>query len=571
MCVITGRFLRLEHHMLQDAGSLGPSEYFMQSHPSEFQRHQLDVIARVTPHAMAGHILNTSVLAVALAGSIPTGELAIWCTCSYTVALLILFRHMRNRGRAPRSFQRAAVRATAYAFLLALPWSSMAVLHLGALAQDQELILVALGVGMAASGAILLSAVPAAAFCYMTGVLFPGAVKCLVFLDQGSYRLLGVLTVSYWWFLAALIAKITREINERKQADVALRESEVRLREALIAGRVVAFTWDPLVRRSQRSANAAQVLGVASDEGHGRAGDFLARVHPDDRPSYTAQIKGLSPKSPCYSASFRFFGPEGREVWLEETAKAEFDAAGRYVRLEGLTRDISELKRSEERLRQLVHELDHRVKNVLASVATVAQRTGAGSTSLDEFLRSFEGRIQAMANAHALLSRTRWRGASLADLVHKELAPWVGTGSTRVEGPDVLLSPEATQPLSIVLHELVTNASKYGALRVPQGRVSVRWSLQRGGERPGMLLLEWIEAGGPPVVAQSQPGYGTRTIRNLIPYEIGGTVDLAFDVQGMRCWIEVPSKRIQEGREATDLFTVPASPQPSRPSEAQSL
>jgi two-component sensor histidine kinase len=280
-------------------------------------------------------------------------------------------------------------------------------------------------------------------------------------------------------------------------------------------------------------------------------------------------MKGVSPDSPGYSASFRFVGPEGRESWLEETAKAEFDASGRYVLLKGLTRDISERKRSDERLRQLVHELDHRVKNVLASVATVAQRTGAGSATLDEFLRSFEGRIQAMANAHALLSRSRWRGASLADLVNKELAPWVGAGSTCVNGPDVLLSPEATQPLSIVLHELVTNASKYGALRTPEGRISVCWRLQRGGDPPAALLLDWIESHGPPVDAQVQAGYGTRAIRNLIPYEIGGTVDLVFDVKGVRCRIEVPSKRMWEGREATDLFSVPAPAQPSRPSEAQ--
>jgi two-component sensor histidine kinase len=174
-----------------------------------------------------------------------------------------------------------------------------------------------------------------------------------------------------------------------------------------------------------------------------------------------------------------------------------------------------------------------------------------------------------MANAHALLSRTRWRGASLADLVNKELAPWLGTGSTLVEGPHVLLSPEATQPLSIVLHELVTNASKYGALRLPEGRVSVRWSVQRDQDRPAVLVIEWTEAGGPPVVAQSQPGYGTGTIRNLIPYEIGGTVDLAFDVKGLRCRIEVPPKKIRTGSEGTDLFRVSEPQPPSRPSEAR--
>jgi PAS domain-containing protein len=287
----------------------------MPPHLSKFEKQQLDVIARVTPHAMLGHILNTSVLAVAVAGSIPTVHLAIWCTYSYAVALLLLYRHARSRGRVPRSFRRAALRAEVYGLLLALPWSSMAVLHLGGLGHDQELVLVALGVGMAASGTILLSAVPLAAFSYMSGILLPAAVKCLFFLNQKGYVFLGVLAVSYWWFLAALIAKIAREIGERKQADLALKESEVRLQEALTAGQVVAFTWDPGTGLSRRSANAPEVLGLASrvDPG-GRPSDFLERVHPDDRACFAAQVKALSPENPSYSASFRLVTAGARGV-----------------------------------------------------------------------------------------------------------------------------------------------------------------------------------------------------------------------------------------------------------------
>ena len=543
----------------------------MQSHVSEFERHQLDVIARVTPHAMAGHILNTSVLAIAVVGSIPAAHLVIWCTYSYAIALVLLYRHIRSRGRVPRSFRRAAVRATVYGVLLALPWGSMAALYLGALAQDQELILVALGVGMAASGSILLSAVPWAALSYMSGILIPSAVKCLAFLNEKGYVLLGVLAASYWWFLAALIAKIAREINERKQADIALKESEIRLQQALKAGQVVAFTWDPSTGLSQRSANAPDILGFASHAGDNqRPGEFLRRVHPDDRARFAAQIKGLSAENPSYSASFRFIRSDGHEVWIEETGKAEFDSAGRYLRLKGLTRDITDRKRAEERQRQLVHELDHRVKNVLASVAMVAQRTREGSTSMDEFLRGFDGRIQAMANAHALLSRSRWQGARLAELVHKELAPCVARGNTSVEGPDVLLSPAATQPMAIVLHELVTNASKYGALTKPHGRIAVRWNLQRGGDGRRILVLEWVETGGPTVVVPDQPGYGTGAIRNLIPYELSGRVDLAFDAAGVRCRIELPAKRSREGTETVDLFKVPVPLQAPAPPEAKS-
>jgi PAS domain S-box-containing protein len=535
----------------------------MQSSLSQFQRHQLALIARVTPHAMLGHVLNTTVLAVAVVGSVPTVQLVVWCLYSYAIALLLLYRHVRSRGREPRNFRRAATRAMIYAFFLALPWSGFAALHLGKLAHDEELILVALGVGMAASGTVLLSAVPAAAFSYMSGILLPTAVKCLVFLNDKGYVLLGVLSLSYWWFLAAVVAKVRREISERKRADDALKESETRLQEALTAGQVLAFSWDPVTGLSQRSENASQILGFESTVGReGRRNVFLARVHPDDRACYAAQIRGLSPDNPSYSASFRFIRPDGQEVWLEETGRAEFDAEGRYLRLKGLTRDITERKRAEERQRLLVRELDHRVKNALASVATVAQRTREGSGSMDEFLQGFDGRIQSMANAHALLSRSHWKGVSLADLVHSELEPCVGEGSARVEGPEVLLSAEATQPMAIVLHELVTNASKYGALTTPQGRISVHWDWLRDGHVPWRLRLDWIETGGPPIVAPGEAGYGTGAIRNLVPYELKGAVDLEFAAEGVRCRIDLPSEWIRGGIALAHAFKA-SDPDPS--------
>ena len=501
---------------------------------------------------MAGHILNTTVLVVAVAGAIPGPQLITWCGYSYVVALALLYRHARNRSRVPRNFRRAARRATAYAVFLALPWAGTAA-YLGGLGRDEELILVALGVGMAASGTILLSAIPAAAFSYMSVILIPSVVKCLVLADQKAYLLLGILALSFWAFLAALIAKITGEINERKKADVALEESEARLQETLTAGQVVAFTWEPGTGLSQHSENASQVLGCeAKADTHGRANDFIARVHPEDREGFAARVSGLCVEKPSYSTSFRFIRPDGREVWLEETGRAEFDSAGRYLRLKGLTRDITERKRVEERLRLLICELDHRVKNVLASVATVARRTREGSGSMEEFLRVFDGRIQSMANAHSLLSQSRWQGVSLTALVHKEIAPCVGEDSACVEGPEVLLSAKATQSMAIVLHELVTNASKYGALATEHGRISVRWDWQCDGQGDGQgdsqgsnqakrrLLLEWVETGGCPVVPPSHAGFGTFAIRNLIPYELGGAVDLAFDAAGVRCRIKLP-------------------------------
>ena len=527
----------------------------MQTPLSQFQRRQLEVIARVTPHSMAGHILNTTVFAVAVAGSISASELIPWCIYSYTIALIVLYRHMRSRGRVPRNFQRATRRATIYAILLALPWSVMTLMHWGELARDQEVILLALVAGMAASGTILLSAIPVAALSYMSAILIPSSVKSLLFINQRGYLFLGVLALSYWWLLAALIVKVSREISDRKRIDVAIKESEIRLQQTLTAGQMMAFNWNPETGTSHRSENAEQSLGLEPQAAaHGPGKDFLARVHPQDRKRFAAQIKELSPARPSYLACFRFIRPDGREVWFEETGRAEFDASGRHLRLKGLTYDITERKRAEEQQRLLVRELDHRVKNVLASVGAVAQRTREGSGSIDEFLQAFDGRIQSMANAHALLSRSHWKGVGLAELVRNELESCVREGGAHVEGPDVLISAEATQPIAIVLHELVTNASKYGALSVPDGHITVRWDCQKGNHSGVRLLLEWIETDGPPVVAPSRTGYGTRAIRSLVPYELGGAVELFFDATGVRCRLEIPSVRGSDTGSAVELF-----------------
>ena len=210
--------------------------------------------------------------------------------------------------------------------------------------------------------------------------------------------------------------------------------------------------------------------------------------------------------NPSYAATFRFLRPDGREAWLEETAKAEFDGAGHFVRLERPDRfDITERKHAETRQDLLIAELDHRVKNVLARVAVVARRTREHSTSMAEFVRALDGRIHSMAAAHSLLSESRWQGVGLADLVRDQLAPYATDANARIEGPNIVLTAAATQSVAMVLHELATNAAKYGALSDTGGQVSVRWErLSRDGE-PSKLTMTWREVGGPPTAAPLEP------------------------------------------------------------------
>ncbi len=340
------------------------------------------------------------------------------------------------------------------------------------------------------------------------------------------------------------------DVTESRQAELALKESEARLQQALAAGQVMAFEWDPSTGLSNRSANTAELLGIDRQLGDdGKVNEFLARVHPDDRRHFRTHVYGLCRDRPSYSINFRYVRPDGKELWLEETAKAEFDDAGKLVRLKGLTRDITDLKRAEEHQNLLVAELDHRVKNTLACVSAIARRSREGNPSMDEFLEVLDGRIHSMASAHAMLSRSRWQGVNLAELVHRELTPCVSEGSAVVDGPRIILAAEATQSLAMVLHELVTNATKYGALSTPKGRVSVRWNRQRArGNTSPRLLVEWRERDGPPVVPPVQTGYGTSVIQDLIPYELGGAVDLDFAVEGVRCRMEVPVRWICDDR-----------------------
>jgi two-component sensor histidine kinase len=222
----------------------------------------------------------------------------------------------------------------------------------------------------------------------------------------------------------------------------------------------------------------------------------------------------------------------------------------------GVNIDITERKRAEEHQGVLIAELDHRVKNVLATVSAVAGQTLQASNSMSHFVAALDGRIQSMAAAHELLSTRRWRGMPMGELVRREFAAYAGSNNTKIDGPEVVLSAEAGQAMGMVIHELVTNAAKYGALSTQSGQVSVRWYRKLNGS--SQLILIWQETGGPRVEAQIRSGYGTAVVRDLIPYEFGGTVDLAFAPDGVRCRLEIPFDRVSsENRNASGPASLP--------------
>ncbi len=343
--------------------------------------------------------------------------------------------------------------------------------------------------------------------------------------------ILGVALCAY--VLAAVFA-------ERRQHASVLEESKALLQEALAAGAVMAFECNPMSGLAQRSENAAQILGLGPQETL-TAAQFLARIHPDDLARFKAHNNRVSADS-LATVSFRFIRPDGREVWLEETSRAEFDTTGRLIRVKGLTRDITRRKQAEKRQDLLSAELDHRVKNVLARVGAVVRHTRRRCGTTDEFVNAIDGRIQSIAAAHALLSQSRWSGVGLTDLIRHQLAPYATEANTAIDGPDVVLTSGQTQAVAMVIHELATNAAKHAALSSPDGRVSVSWD-RTGTDAAAILTITWRELGGEPIAAPGRSGYGLSLIRDLIPHELGGTVDLKFPPDGACCKIEIPVGR----------------------------
>ncbi|HYC04903.1 MAG TPA: response regulator [Azospirillaceae bacterium] len=239
----------------------------------------------------------------------------------------------------------------------------------------------------------------------------------------------------------------------------------------------------------------------------------------------------------------RYVRPDGEDVWVHNTVNLIRENGSPKAVL-AVTLDIRDRRASEERQRLLARELDHRAKNMLAVVQAMLRLTRADSTA--EFIQAVEGRVAALARAHTLLSASRWEGANLLSLLREELAPFLpaggGGGRVKLRGPDVSLAPDAAQAFSMVLHELTTNAAKYGCLSVAEGRLDVSWSL---GE-DGRLRLTWAEAGGPPVKPPTRTGFGSTVIEHSVTGQLDGTLQQDWLATGLITTMSVPRRLVQQ-------------------------
>ena len=229
----------------------------------------------------------------------------------------------------------------------------------------------------------------------------------------------------------------------------------------------------------------------------------------------------------------------GSRVDISLTISPVKNAEGKIIGASKIARDITERKRSEAQIAILAREAEHRAKNVLATVQATVHLTQ--SDTPEGLKQAIEGRIQALANVHRLFVESRWEGADLHGLAQEELAAYSQGRETRVQidGPSVLLEPNAAQAIAVILHELATNAAKYGALSVPNGHVRIEWSHEQNGQ----LVLRWTEKGGPSVEPPTRRGFGARVMENMVRGQFKGELKFDWHPEGLACEIVLPSVR----------------------------
>lgn len=282
--------------------------------------------------------------------------------------------------------------------------------------------------------------------------------------------------------------------------------------------------------------NAQRLYGLTEERFLHDEEGVKGKFHPDDLERMWERVaKALDPCGDGrYDVEYRVKQPDGSWRWLSAWGLVEFEGSGptrKAVEIVGASRDLTEKKQAEELQRLILHELGHRIKNTIARVQAVADQTIKTASDLPSAREALNRRISSMAQAHDLLTARDWSGAELSEVV-RQAANGFNPERLSFSGPAIELTERQTLALSMALHELVTNAAKYGALSGPKGTVTVSWKVD--GDK---LRLDWIERGGPPVSSPSRTGFGTLLLKRVVVSDLCGDISMDYDLLGLRCEI----------------------------------
>jgi PAS domain S-box-containing protein len=346
----------------------------------------------------------------------------------------------------------------------------------------------------------------------------------------------------YMSFCALLVISLSA-LNE---ALARLDRQRKRLRLAMEVAKLGAWRWTP-PDALEWDSSARAMLGLRPEDKFPTMEEFLSWVHPSDRAYFDEAVARTREENAIPEQEYRIITPDGQTRWLHVfTPRSIREGKTTF----GIGQDVTDRKEKEDRIRALMAEVAHRVKNQYAVILALVRETAKKTRTTKDFQEQVQSRIVALSRSHDLLVNGEWIGVEMAELVRTQLEPFCSSDRCEISGPHAMLKPMAVQYLGMAIHELATNSTKYGALSVAEGRITVKWSfsLRNGGSEPAMTLT-WMESGGPPPRRSSRSGFGRQVLENLAPAALGGTGKLSFARTGLVWTLEVSRGVLVDGSE----------------------
>lgn len=341
---------------------------------------------------------------------------------------------------------------------------------------------------------------------------------------------------------------VCNDVTDRHRSFDALSRSEERLKLALSAGVIGSWDWDIAAGKLVVDEHLAGIYGVDAEKASRGAAveEFLRVIHPEDKDAVWQAVQSAIAIGGEFAREYRVLRADGSVRWILARGRGFPDATGTPMRFTGAAIDITDRKLAEHHRNLLAEELAHRVKNMLAMVLAIANQTLRDGVSIADAKRTFAARLQALARAQDVLTGKGGVGAELHEVIRTAIEPHSGgTEQFRLTGPDIVMAPRPALSFALTLHELATNAAKYGALTSPKGQVDINWRIDRA-QLGDVLQLRWEERGGPPVMPPQHKGFGSRLIEGMMAGEPGVTATIRFEEPGLIWSLTAPLQAISE-------------------------